>query len=140
MKVLGVEIYGREVRLGALEETNGIVSNYTGKYKPVSLENDDTADNVILFKTTLHAIFDGYNPDVIVIKYRNPNGKGMHAPSPLSFKIEGLIQIYDKAQIYFTKPQTTSAFYKKNHMDIAFDYSYQEDAIKLAHHYLKTKV
>ena len=140
MRVLGVEISGREVRLGALEEIDSVISNCTGKYKPVYLENDDSAENVILFKTTLHAIFDGYNPDVIVIKYRNPNGKGKHAPSPISFKIEGLIQIYDKSQICFTKPQTISAFYKKNALEIVVDYNYQEDAIKLSHHYLKTKV
>lgn len=138
MKVLGIEIYGREIRIIALEKKGIEIVNYTNSYKPIKLEDDEIASNVILFKNTLHSTFDAFAPDVIVIKYRNPNGKGQQAPSPISFKIEGIIQLYDKANIIFVKPQTLSAFYKKNELLVKVDFGYQNEALKVAFHYLKT--
>lgn len=138
MKVLGIEISGREVRIVALEKSNESISDYTGKYKPIILEDDELSENVILFRNTLFAVFDSFAPNTIVIKYRNPNGKGPQAPSPISFKIEGLIQTYSNIDIKFTKPQTTAAFFKKNSIDIKPNYVYQTEALKVAFHYLKT--
>ena len=50
MKVIGVEIKGREIRLVALSEKNGSIEDATGNYKPMKLEEDDNADNFLLFK------------------------------------------------------------------------------------------
>lgn len=136
MKILGIEISGREVRIIALEKKGDEIINYTNDYKPVKLEDDEVSFNVGLFKNTLHSTFDSFAPDSIVIKYRNPNGKGQQAPSPISFKIEGIIQLYDKAEIVFTKPQTISAFYKKNNLPMTCQYGYQNEALKIAFHYL----
>ena len=137
MKVLGIEISGREVKIVALEKSDEIIKDYTGKYKPIILEDDEISENVILFRNTLFAAFDNFAPDIIAIKYRNPNGKGQQAPSPISFKIEGLIQTYN-CDIKFTKPQTIAAYFKKNPIDIKPNYSYQTEALKIAYHYLKT--
>ncbi|MCD8529314.1 MAG: DUF3010 family protein [Flavobacterium sp.] len=113
MKVLGVEISGREVRVVALEKSSEGIIDYTGKYKPIILEGDEISGNVILFKNTLFAAFDSFAPNVIVVKYRNPNGKGPQAPSPISFKIEGLIQMYPNVDIKFTKPQNNYCIFQK---------------------------
>jgi hypothetical protein len=140
MKVIGIDIASREVRIIALDEQEaGVIHNYTGKYKPIKLEDDDNAANVVLFKATLFATIQSFNPEVIIINYRDCNASGKYSPSSISFKIEGLIQLYDKASICFTKPQTISAFYKKNNLEIATEFGYQKDALKLAYHYLKTK-
>jgi hypothetical protein len=138
MKVLGIEISGREVRLIALEKKGDDIVNYTNDYKPVKLEDDELASNLVLFKNTLHSTFDSFAPNQIVVKYRNPNGKGQQAPSPISFKIEGIIQLYDKAEISFLKPQTVTAFYKKNTLSLKADYGYQNEALKVAYHYIKS--
>lgn len=138
MKVLGIEISGREVRIVALEKSAEGIVDYTGTYKPIKLEDDEISENVILFRNTLFAAFDNLAPNTIAIKYRNPNGKGQQAPSPISFKIEGLIQTYSNVDIKFTKPQTIAAFFKKNSIDIKPNYSYQTEALKIAFHYLKT--
>lgn len=138
MKVLGVDIASRDVRIIALEKAEGIIVNYTGKYKPLKLEDDERSENVALFKNTLFAIFENYSPDVIVINYRDSSANGKYAASPISFKVEGLIQLYEKAKICFTKPQTITAFYKKNELELESDFAYQKDALKLAFHYLKT--
>lgn len=139
MKVIGVDIAGRDVRIIALEKSYGTIINYTRKYKPIRLEDDEIAENVILFKNTLFATIESFSPDVIVINYRDSKAGGKYAPSAISFKTEGLIQLYDKASIVFTKPQTISAFFKKNSLELTTDYVYQQDALRLAYHYLKTK-
>lgn len=137
MKVVGIDISGRDVRIIALDNRCGEIVNYTGKYKPIRLDDDEIAENVILFKNTLFATIESFSPEVIVINYRAPKGTGKYAPSSISFKIEGLIQLYESAKVLFTKPQTIAAFFKKNSLDITTDYSYQIDALKLAYHYLK---
>jgi len=138
MKVIGLEISGREVRIIALDNSDGAIVNCTKKYKPIKLEDDEDASNVLLFKNTLFATLGSFSPDVIVFNYRNPNASGKYAPSAISFKIEGLIQLFENAKIYSTKSQTLAAFYKKNKIDISTDYNYQLIALKLAYHYIKT--
>lgn len=139
-KVLGIEIFGRQVRIVAIEkDIAGNISNYTGTYKPIELKDDENAENVVSFKNALHAIFDGFNPDHIVVKYRNPNGKGKMAPSPISFKIEGIIQLYGQATFSLVNPATLAAFYKKNTVDIPIEFGYQNEAMRAAYHYIKTK-
>ena len=138
MKVVGIDISGRDVIIVALHKDGDKILNITGNHKRLRMEDDDDSHNVKLFKDTLHATLDNLEPEVIVIKYRNPSGRGDYAPSPVSFKVEGLIQIYDGVKICFTKPQTVSAYYKKHTLDILPDFVYQEDAFKMAHHYIKT--
>lgn len=138
MKAIGIDISGRDVRIIALDNSSGEVVNYTGKYKPIRLDDDEKAENVVLFKNTLFATIESFSPDVIIINYRDPNASGKYAPSSISFKIEGLIQLYENAHVIFTKSQTLAAFFKKNTLDISTDYNYQIDALKLAYHYLKS--
>jgi hypothetical protein len=137
MKVLGIEISGREVRVVALEKKENDIIDYTEKYKPIALEDDEISNNVILFKNTLFSVFDNFAPNEIVIKYRNPKGKGLHAPSPISFKIEGLIQIYSEAKVSFVNPATLAAYYKKNKLELNPSFGYQNEALKIAYHFIK---
>lgn len=138
MKVIGIDISGRDVRIIALNDSTGTIENCTGKYKPIRLEDDNVAQNTIFFKNTLFATIESFTPDVIVYNYRDPKAVGKYAPSSISFKIEGLIQLYENAEICYTKPQTISAYFKKNKLDLETEYKYQTDALKLAYHYFKT--
>lgn len=138
MKVLGIEIKGREVRIVALEKNGDKIIDFTGNYKPIELQDDEISDNVILFKNTLFATFDNFSPDEIIIKYRNPKGKGLQAPSPISFKIEGLIQIYIDSKISLISPNTIAAFYKKSNLDLKPNFGYNMEALKIAFHHIKT--
>jgi len=138
MKVIGIEIAGRKIQIVALDKTESGIKDSTGSYKPIVLQEDEIAKNVQHFRDTIFATLDSFSPDVIVIKYRNPKGKGMMAPSPISFKIEGLIQTYKKCPILFTKPQTIAAYFKKNELPFKPKYTYQSEALKLAVHYIHT--
>ncbi len=83
-----------KVIIAALRKEADEIKNFTGSYKPILMEDDNDAANVILFRNALFATFDSFNPFVILIKTRNPKGKGSYAPSPISFKVEGIIQTY----------------------------------------------
>jgi Protein of unknown function (DUF3010) len=135
MKVVGIEIDSRKVIVVALERTDDGIVNYTGKYKPIKLEDDDVAENVRLFKNTLFATLDGFSPEVVVFLGRGTSG--MFAASPISFKIEGLLQLYENADVCCTKPQTISAFFKKNELDVVCEFGYQKNALNVSYHYLK---
>lgn len=137
-KALGIEIAGRKVVLVALSKSGETIENCTGGYKPIVLEDDNIHSNVILFRNTLYATIDGYDPEVVLIRARNPKGKGIHAPSPISFKVEGIIQSYEKCAVHLVAPQTVAAFFKKNTATITPSYGYQADALNLVYHYLRT--
>lgn len=142
MRVIGVEIKGREVRLGVLESQNGNITDITGNYKRFKLEDDEVYQNVILFRNSLFAILDNFNPNIIVIKWRNPKpAKGFQqennlGSSPISFKIEGLIQIYEKVEVSIVKPQTVTAYIKKTPLTFKPKYDYQEEAMKVAFYHI----
>lgn len=133
---IGVDIDGRKVIVVVMRNEAGEIKNFTGSYKPILLEDDNNASNVILFRNALFATFDSYNPSVILIKTRNPNGKGSYAPSPISFKVEGIIQTYEKCCVRMVAPQTIAAYFKKNTATLAPKFGYQSDAFNLAYHYL----
>jgi len=83
---------------------------------------------------TIQNYFDSVKPEAIAIQTRQTKGRFSAAPS--SFKLEGLIQLYDKVDISFISPQTIAAFYKKNDLKIQCDNKYQENALKLANYLL----
>lgn len=144
MRVLGIEIKGREVRIIALEKnSNEEINDITGNYKPIKLEDDEIAQNVILFRKSLHATFESFNPNIIAIRWRNPKpakfekGENNHSASPISFKIEGVIQSFEGADVRLIKPQSSTAYIKKNPLPFKAKYSYQEDALKIAYYQIK---
>lgn len=135
---IGVDIDGRKVIIVVLRMEAGEIKDLTGTYKPLTLQEDNNAANVILFRNALHATFESYNPNEILIKTRNPNGKGSYAPSPISFKVEGIIQTYEKCNVCMVAPQTIAAFFKKNTATLAPKFGYQADAFNLAYYSLNS--
>lgn len=143
MKVLGIEIKGREIRIVALEDNGGVITDVTGNYKPMKLEDDEIAENVNLFKNALHATLSNYHADIIAIRWRNPKpvrsdqAEKNNSPSPISFKIEGLIQIYEGSKVYLVKPQSSTAYVKKNPLPLNPKFGYQAEALKIAYYQIK---
>jgi hypothetical protein len=63
----------------------------------------------------------------------------MMAPSPVSFKLEGIIQLYEKVEVEFVAPQTTKAFLKKNACPVLPFKKKQQDAFDVAYYLLNSK-
>lgn len=135
MRVIGIEIEKKRAICFALEQDNqGTYLNLTGNYKYFEIQEDQDNEEIKNFQSTIHAFFNSINPDVIAILSRQP--KGRFSSSTFSFKLEGLIQCYDKVNVEFVSPRTITAYYKKNLLSVPFDNNYQENAVKLASYLL----
>ena len=87
------------------------------------------------FFETVRNSFDLNTPDRIGIIKRNKKGK--FAGGAVSFKMEGLIQLYEKKNIRLISPHTLRSFQKKENPQIIPKYKYQNKAYLLALYLLK---
>jgi hypothetical protein len=132
MKVIGIDIDKTKAIFYALEkDANGNIINLTGDFKYVILNNDTDNSKVRALQSTVHSFFETIHPDRIAILKRQT--KGRFKSAPLSFKIEGLIQCYDKLEIEFLPPITVSTYFKKHDFNLQLEHNYQEAAAKLAY-------
>lgn len=135
MKVLGISLEGSTAIFSALEKTGSEITDVSEKFRKIELKNHlESAEVQALYKA-LHTYFDEQNFDKIAIIKRGT--KGSFAASPISFKIEGLIQTYKNNTVEFIAPATLRAFYKKNTNSVAPKYNYQKAANNLAYYLLE---
>jgi hypothetical protein len=136
MKVLGIEIKGNTAIFCALEN-NEEINDLTGKMTKLELKDDENSEEVHEFVDVLHSHFDNMQFDKIAVLKRSKSLKAKFPPSPISFKLEGLIQTYKESKITFIAPQTIRAFFKKNSNDFKPKYAYQSACSELAIYLLK---
>jgi hypothetical protein len=132
MRAIGIEIKGGEVIFCVLEKDNEILMDITGKLTKVGLVDDENSNEIHKFIELINTHFDSLKPDKIGIIRRSRSIKGKFITSPISFKLEGLIQTYKNKDIEFIAPQTLSAYFKKNSKGIAPKNKYQDSACDLA--------
>lgn len=131
MKVIAIDIDSSKVILFAIERLdNGSFSNITGDFKSITVKDDYNNEEIREFQSTIHSFFNNLNPDKIGIIKRMTKGK--FAASPVSFKLEGLMQCYKNCDIEFISPITLTAHFKKNPFTLTTQFNYQINAAKLA--------
>jgi hypothetical protein len=137
MKTIGVQLKGSEAIVVILEKDE--VGNIEISKSSTKLKIDDhlNSDEVKQFKSQINSLFDTIQPIRIGVLARNPKGNGIHSPSPISFKLEGVIQLYEKVDIQFIWPQSLKPFLKKNTKSVIANYKYQEDALDVAYYLIK---
>ncbi len=131
MKVLGIEIKGNCAIFCALEQ-NSEITDVTGKMTKLELKDDENSEEIHEFIDVIHSHFDNMQFDEIAILKRSKSLKAKFPSSPISFKLEGLIQTYKLSVIKFVAPQTIRAFFKKNENDFKPKYNYQKSCSELA--------
>jgi len=136
MKTLGIDINGNTAVFCSVEENNGIV-DITGKMTKLELKDDESSQEVYEFVDVIHSHFNEMQFDKIAILKRAKSLKAKFPVSPISFKLEGLIQTYKESEIIFIAPQTISAYFKKNQKVFKPKYAYQNSAADLAYYLLK---
>lgn len=136
MKVVGIEIKSTEAILVVLERDGD--GNITQSKECIKFGIKDSQDNnqVRQFMKQVKVSLNNINPDTIGLLARNGKAKGMMTPSPFSFKLEALFQLYDKKEVTFIWPQTISAFLKKNPRKIEPEKIYQDGAFNVAYYLL----
>jgi hypothetical protein len=131
MKIIGLQIKSAEAIIVVLKkEADGRLIQ-TDECIKLSIKDPSDPVQVRQFRDQINSTFDNINPDKIAILARNYKAKGTMTPSPMSFKLEGIIQLYDKRPLLLTWPQSVSAYTKKNASPKA-KYTYQQEAFDLA--------
>lgn len=134
MKVLGISLEGSTAIFSGLQKTDSEIIDIANKLKKLELKDHLKSNEVQSFLETVHSFLEENNFDRIAIIKRGT--KGSFAASPISFKIEGLIQTYKNKDIEFIAPATLRAFYKKNTNTIIPKYKYQAASNDLAFYLL----
>jgi hypothetical protein len=134
MKIIGIQIKSSEAIIVVLERDENGEIKQTNESIKFDISDPNNVNHVRQFKDQINSAFDNINPDRIGILARNAKAKGKMAPSPMSFKLEGIIQLYDKKDSEFFWPQTLLAYYKKNPAAPVAKHVYQQEAFNLAHY------
>jgi|SRR5690554_4536123 len=135
MKALGVSIEGSTAIFSGLEKSDAGIFEVSDKLKKVKLKDHLNNKELRSVYEIIHAYLDRNNFDRVAIIKRGT--KGNFAASPISFKIEGLIQMYRDKEIEFVAPPTLRAFFKKNENTFTPQFAYQKAANDLAFYILE---
>lgn len=137
MKAIGIQIKGSDCIICVLRKKDDKFE-LLKETKKLNLENHIISEEVKNLQKELFMTFDAINADKIgVLVRQHKSRKDQYIPSPISFKIEGLIQLYKKKPIDFIAPQSVSAFLKKNTNLGLEKHKYQKKAVDLAHYLLE---
>lgn len=138
MKAIGIQIEGNDAVLVVLiKDDNGIITQ-TNECVKLNLADHTDSVQVQQFRDQINCTLDSIKPTIVGIKARIAKAGGKLSPSPVSFKLEGIIQLYTKVSIDFVWSQTISAYKKKNDVFPSSKNKYQQDAYDVAF-YLLTK-
>ncbi|HLV41785.1 MAG TPA: DUF3010 family protein [Brumimicrobium sp.] len=135
MKVLGISLEGSTAIFSGLEKKDSKIIEISDKFRKVELKDHLDSQEVQALVALIHSFLDSKKFDQIAIIKRGT--KGTFAASPISFKIEGLIQTYKGKDIEFIAPPMLRAFYKKNENSFTPKYAYQKAANDLAFYVLE---
>ena len=135
MKTIGIEIDNNRAIFFILEKKEDKINNLTNNFKYLKLNDDKSNSEIQNFQSIIFSHFDSINPDKIAIIIRQ--GKGPYASSSVSFKIEAIIQCYNKIDIEFVSTQALTNYYKKNNFNIEIEHEYQQKSAKLSNYLLR---
>lgn len=134
MKTIGIQIKSTEAIMVVLEKDAAGNITQTNESAKFGIDDPTKPNQVRQFRDQINAAFDSIGAARIGIVARNSNGKGDRAPSPISFKLEGIIQLYDKVDLEQVWKQTTIAYFKKNAKTGSAKNKYQDDAYDVAYY------
>lgn len=134
LKVCGIDISGKDAVIVVLNSDDGTTTDETGDFKKLTLLDDENPENVQRFHDTFAAHIDTVNPDAIGLLKRNKGGT--HASGSLSFKIEGILQMYKQKPVELVHPATVRAYKKRAKLNEESKHKYQQSAFDLAHYLL----
>lgn len=137
MKAIGIQLRSNEAIIVVLDQDESGSIFLTDESIKLKIDDHLKSEEIHQFRNQIFSLFDNLKPTSIGVIVRNSKGKGIHAPSPISFKLEGIIQLYDKLEIDFIWSTSIDAFLKKNPLTIKGKHNYQESALKLAYYLLK---
>jgi hypothetical protein len=117
MRVCGIELKSNYTVLTLVDYSSDDIIDYIDlKIKKIILEDDEDKNSVLKYVDEINTFFDDNKVEKILIKKRSK--KGAFSGGAVSFKMEGLIQLYPNACVELVSSQSISSYEKKN--DISF--------------------
>ena len=115
MKVCAVELKSNYTVLTLVDYSSDDIIDYIDlKIKKITLEDDEDKNSVLKYLYKINSFFKNNNVEKILIKKRSK--KGAFSGGAVSFKMEGLIQIYTDAEVKLVTSQSISSYEKKNNI------------------------
>jgi len=112
MIVCGIELTASEARLFVLKGTKSMFLHVEVSPSKLVLEDDEKPKEVKAFQEAIYTFLRENRVERIAIKKRGK--RGQYAGSPVSFKLEGLVQLYPECDVRLVSPQTISAAKRKH--------------------------
>ncbi|MBU3013143.1 DUF3010 family protein [Poseidonibacter lekithochrous] len=128
MKVCGIELKSNYTVLTLVDYSSDDIIDYIDlKIKKITLEDDEDKNSVLKYLEEINTFFNNNKVEKILIKKRSK--KGAFSGGAVSFKMEGLIQLYSNAEVKLIPSQSISSYEKKNTILFPFELKkYQEQA------------
>jgi len=128
MRVCGIELKANNTILSVIETQGDDIVDYIDmKIKKIVLEDDESREDVMFFKKNIDEFLQQNNIEKIVLKKRAK--KGTFSGGPVTFKMEGLIQLNSVCDVDLVSAQTISSYERKNTVDFPKGLKkYQEQA------------
>ncbi|MES2017006.1 MAG: DUF3010 family protein [Pseudomonadota bacterium] len=131
MKICGIEIKGSEAILAIVQLDGEKFAHIKVETKKISLADDENSVNVKSFCRLIQEFVRDNGLSNIAIKKRMK--KGEYAGGPITFKIEGLVQLVENCLVELVAPQTVAAANKNHNFALpASLLKYQSDAFLTA--------
>jgi len=112
MIVCGIELAASEARLVVLEGTKKDFVHVGTATRKIPLPDDENQTELKAFRETVYAFLRENRVARVAIKKRGKRGD--YAGGPVSFKLEGVIQLYPDCDVVLVSPQTISAAKRKH--------------------------
>jgi hypothetical protein len=131
MKIIAIDIESTKIIPFVIEvSSDGSITSVDTGVKSIGINDDHNNQELRNFTKEVYSFFDSVDLTKLAIIKRQTKGK--FSASSVSFKLEALIQCYEKCEVEFVAKTTLNAFYKKNEFTIKPTHKYQTDAARLA--------
>jgi hypothetical protein len=135
MKVIGIEIDGKNAVFTSLESDAGTIATIDTKIQKVNLSDHTNSGEIKRFRDLVIAFFNEVDPDQIAIIKRGEIGK--FAAGSVTFKIEGIIQTYPNLDVQIIPLPTIKAHERKYPCTVKPKFNYQQNSCLLANYLLR---
>lgn len=112
MKICGIELKGSEALLALATLDGGQLLHLATATKKIALDDDEDAAQVKAFAARAQAFVNEHGITHLAIKKRGK--KGDFAGGPVTFKMEGVLQLLEGCEVHLVSPQTIAAQGKKH--------------------------
>lgn len=137
MIICGIELGGSTASIVVLDGSADDFSVVDTGISKLEINDSESAQDVISFFDSFHSFVRNHNVEKIGIKKRSPKAKGKYASGPITFKMEGLIQLCKDIEVVLISPNTISAKIRKKPPPKAKIFKYQAEAYETAYTLLR---